>query len=105
MQYLLSETVFDSKFGIPFFAMIAVFLMSSLYPLGRRMPFSRMIAASSLLIIPLWIWYESLLPRHMNIRVDLFIIGPIAIVSAILLIRRLSWLLTDKPNAKHEVRQ
>jgi hypothetical protein len=89
----IAQTVFTSPFGVPFFAMIGVFLLSAAYPMQRSRPLSRTIALSSVLIAPLWAAYEQMLPADMNIRVDMLILIPIAIASLLLLGLRLPWIL------------
>lgn len=89
----IAQTIFTAPFGIPFFGILAVFLLSTAYPMRRSRPLSRVIALSSLLIPPLWATYERMLPAGMNIRVDLFVLVPIAGVSLLMLVRRLRWIL------------
>ncbi len=89
----IAQTIFTAPFGIPFFGILAVFLLSTAYPIRRSRPLSRVISLSSLLIVPLWAAYEQMLPAGMNIRVDLFVLIPIAVISLLVLVRRLPWIL------------
>lgn len=89
----IAQTIFTAPFGIPFFATLVVFTISTAYPVQRSRWGSRTIALSSLLIVPLWVAYERMLPADMNIRVDLFVLIPIAVLSLLVLVRRLPWIL------------
>lgn len=89
----IAQTIFTAPFGIPFFGMLVVFAFATAYPVRRSRWGSRTIALSSLLIVPLWAAYEQMLPAGMNIRVDLFVLIPIAVISLLVLVRRLPWIL------------
>ena len=94
---MIAQTVIDSDFGILFFAIVVIFLVSTLYPVSRRLPFARAVAMSSACILPLWLIYESLLPPEMNIRIDLFIIIPIVLLAFAIFAFRVTWLLGSAP--------
>ena len=54
--------------------MLAVFGVSLLYPWHPNWPGARWLVHLPLLLLPLWAFYEAVLPSHMNIRLDLFLI-------------------------------
>ena len=88
------QTIFNSDFGIVFFTMLGIFLLSLIYPTNRDLPFAKAIAFSPIALLPLWWIYEQMMPSHMNIRVDLLLLIPMILTSMIVLALRLPWLLT-----------
>ena len=56
--------------------MLAIGVISLIYPWNPSQPFASKLIHLPLLLIPLWISYEILMPPHMNIRADLFFIPP-----------------------------
>jgi hypothetical protein len=90
------ETVFNSDFGIAFFAIISVFVVSTFYPLNPSRPFARYIGSSAVAMLPLWYVYELMMPSYMNIRVDLFVIIPIICIGMLVLAYRLPWIVSGK---------
>jgi len=87
------QTILNSDFGIVFFAIIGVFLVTTFYPMNRKRPYARVIASCGLTQLPLWWLYEQMMPAYMNIRVDLFIIIPIVVTGLNLIAVRISWIV------------
>ncbi len=96
IQVMPHQTIYNSDFGVVFFTMLVVFLLSLFYPINPNLPFAKAIALSPIALVPLWWLYEQLMPSHMNIRVDLFIIIPMLLISAVILVLRLPWLLRTR---------
>lgn len=53
--------------------------ISICYPWRQEQPFAPKLVHLPLLLIPLWITYEVLMPDYMNIRVDLFLTPPLVL--------------------------
>ena len=75
------------------YAMIALFVVSSIYPWDMTWPGAKWLAHLPLLQIPMWILYESSLPEGTNIRVDLLWIIPGMLVAAVAYFGKLAFLL------------
>src|SRR5437773_2038511 len=71
----------DATLLVLFWLMIALFVMSLAYPWRFQTRAARICAHIPGVIIALYVVYETLMPPEMNIRIDLFIIFPIVIVS------------------------
>jgi hypothetical protein len=54
-----------------FFAMAGVALVSLCYPWHPDWPAAKWSVHLPLLLLPLWLLYEALMPGHMNIRLDI----------------------------------
>ncbi len=79
--------------------MLAVFAVSLLYPWHPSWPKARWLVHLPLILLPLWAWYETLMPRTMNIRFDLlFIIGAMRLLFVVYALRLILfwWLLHRK---------
>jgi len=72
-----------------------MFGLSLLYPWHPSWPKAWWLVHLPLMLVPLWLYYETLMPREMNIRVDLLLIFPeFAVAAAVYLCRLLlfaSW--------------
>ena len=64
--------------------MLAIGIVSLLYPWSPHQSFSSKLIHLPLLLIPLWIAYEILMPAHMNIRADLLFIPPFIILTMVI---------------------
>jgi len=64
------------SYQIVAYAMVALFVLSSLYPWDLTWPGAKWLVHLPLLQIPLWYCYEMAMPEGMNIRVDLLWIIP-----------------------------
>ena len=57
--------------------MIILSLWNLIYPWKRNQPKAKYSIHTPLLIVPLWIVYEVLMPANMNIRADIIILAPL----------------------------
>jgi len=60
------------------------------------------VRSSTAILLPLWAWYETLMPFTMNIRFDrLFIMGAMRLLAVVYVLRLiLFWLLRDRRGQK-----
>lgn len=73
-----------------FWLMQLLFGLSLLYPWHPSWPKAWWLVHLPLLLVPLWLYYETLMPREMNIRVDLLLLfGEFGVAGAIYLFRLL----------------
>lgn len=89
-----------------FFLILATLAVSLLYPWHPSWPKATWLVHLPLLLLPLWAWYEALMPSTMNIRVDLlFIIGAVRLMFIIYILRLVLfwWLRRDKQSAQSTV--
>ncbi len=90
------KTVLNSDFGIIFFIIMGIALLSMLYPMNRDRPLSRLITSLAPLPVLLWWLYEQMVPSDMNIRLDLLLIIPTIIFSLAVFATRIPWLLRHR---------
>ena len=57
-----------------FWMMLATWMVSLLYPWHPSWPKAKWLVHLPGALVPMWIWYESLMPAGMNIRIDLLLI-------------------------------
>lgn len=78
-----------------FWLLQLLFGLTLLYPWHPTWPKAWWLVHLPLMLVPLWLYYETLMPREMNIRVDLLLIFPeFAVAAAVYLCRLLlfaSW--------------
>jgi hypothetical protein len=81
--------------------MLTIFAVSLLYPWHPCWPKAKWLVHLPLVLLPLWAWYETLMPRTMNIRFDLlFIVGAMRLLFLVYVVRIiLFWLLLRRKNA------
>ena len=76
----------------PYFAVFIIqcllFLVICVYPANAGTKGATFGVFLPILFLPLWITYELLMPAGMNIRVDLFILLPMMLASAIIMFYR-----------------
>ena len=60
------------------------------YPRRPKNIIGKILVHLPLLLIPIYIRYERLMPMEMNIRIDLLLFYPLLIAAAIMYLRRLS---------------
>ena len=74
------------EFGINLISglMLAVAILSICYPWKPTQPLAAGLLHLPLILIPLWISYEALMPEYMNIRADILFIVPLMLVMMIL---------------------
>ena len=58
-------------YELVFWLMLGVFALAMIYPWHPTWPGAKWLVHMPLLLFPLWFWYEAVMPRHMNIRLDL----------------------------------
>ena len=61
-------------YEIVFWMMLATWIFSLLYPWHPSWPKAKWLVHLPWVLLPLWVWYESLMPAGMNIRIDLLLI-------------------------------
>jgi hypothetical protein len=71
-----------------FWMMLAMWVISLLYPWHPSWPKATLLVHLPWVIIPMWVWYESLMPAGMNIRIDLLlIIGEVGLLFVVYIVR------------------
>lgn len=82
--------------------MLAIFCISIVYPWHPSWPKATWLVHLPLILLPLWAWYETLMPSTMNIRFDLlFIMGAMRLLAVVYVLRLiLFWLLRDRRGQK-----
>lgn len=60
-----------------FWMMAGTSLISVIYPWDPKWPYAKSLVHLPWLLLPMWWAYESLMPREMNIRMDLLLIVPV----------------------------
>ena len=78
--------------------MLAIFGVSLVYPWHPSWPKAKWLVHLPLILLPLWAWYELLMPSTMNIRFDLlFIMGAMRLLAVVYVLRLiLFWFLRDR---------
>ena len=61
--------------------MLALTFLAICYPWRPKQRFASKLIHAPLAFIPVWITYEVMMPENMNIRADLFIIAPLAVLA------------------------
>ncbi len=92
-----SHGIQEMTYEIVGMLMLAIFAVSMLYPWHPSWPKARWLVHMPLVLLPLWAWYETLMPRTMNIRFDLlFIIGAMRLLFMVYVVRLILfwWLLS-----------
>ena len=69
--------------AILFWAMIVVAAWNLIYPWKKNQPKAKRSIHTPLLLIPLWVIYESGIPDAIYIRVDYFILIPVFVITLI----------------------
>lgn len=77
----MSPSSLEALVDIVGWLMLAIVGISSFYPWNPSQPFASLLIHLPLLLIPLWISYEILMPEHMNIRADLLFIPPLFLLT------------------------
>jgi hypothetical protein len=97
-----SHGIQEMTYEIVGMLMLAIFAVSMLYPWHPSWPKARWLVHMPLVLLPLWAWYETLMPRTMNIRFDLlFIIGAMRLLFMVYVVRLiLFWWLLHRKNKK-----
>lgn len=81
--------------GAMFFTMLGIVAFECVFPWNSRQWKARVFVHAPLLILPMGLLYEILMPPHMNIRVDLLILWPVAVLGLVLYLVKL-WLFQAK---------
>jgi hypothetical protein len=71
-----------------FWMMLATWAVSLFYPWHPSWPKAKWLVHLPWALIPMWAWYESLMPAGMNIRIDLLlIIGEVGLLFVVNIVR------------------
>lgn len=86
-----------------FWMMLATWAASLLYPWHPSWPKAKWLVHLPWALIPMWAWYESLMPSGMNIRIDLLlIIGEVGLLFVVYIVRLIMFRTIFRSNNKNQ---